>query len=102
MVQKVLRSLNTDATFDQVGVLEKKLAQVKADGGKKVYSYDLSSATDRLPIWLQVRVLEPVIGLLQAAGWASTLVDREYKTPKDVNIPSVKYAVGQPMGALSS
>lgn len=41
-----------DGTFDQL----KPLARVPF-GKVPIYSYDLSSATDRLPIGLQVKIL---------------------------------------------
>jgi hypothetical protein len=42
------------------------------------YGYDLSAATDRLPITLQVAVLESWIGSKAASLWKSLLVDRNY------------------------
>lgn len=54
LLQDVLRLLKEDATFDQVGKLEKKIAYVKSRGVNVSYSFDLSSATDRLPVSLQV------------------------------------------------
>jgi len=82
-------------------------------------SIDLSAATDRLPISLQVSLLRALLkdlvpdSTLFAEAWRSILVDRPYSIslsneiqkgsvlPKTVP-KDVLYAVGQPMGALSS
>jgi len=70
----------------------------------ELYSFDLSAATDRLPIDLQVQVLSLLIGRKGAEAWRDLLVGREYRAvSKQYNINTrLKYAVGQPMGALSS
>lgn len=47
-----------DATFDQDQAV-KSLSEVK---GKRFFSFDLSAATDRLPIQLQVRILSAFFG----------------------------------------
>jgi hypothetical protein len=85
-------------------------------------SIDLSAATDRLPISLQVSLLKIMLKDLVpdsqqfAEAWADLLVKREYSTGLTPgahnkrhkfivpgNIPArVMYSVGQPMGALSS
>lgn len=86
-------------------------------------SIDLSAATDRLPISMQVKLLEVLLSdivpdsRLFAEAWRDILVSREYSTGLslknrhlwkkimdiDSDIPSsVTYSVGQPMGALSS
>jgi len=68
-IQGILRNLNEDATFDQVGKLERKLLEMQKKYRKaKAFSYDLSSATDRLPVLLQVYILRPLLGLKSAIG----------------------------------
>lgn len=68
-IQGVLRLLDEDATFDQVGKLEKKLLEMQKKYKRpKAFSYDLSSATDRLPVLLQVYILSPLLGLKSAIG----------------------------------
>jgi hypothetical protein len=73
----------------------------------RCYSFDLSAATDRLPINYQaliVQQLHPKLGVT----WKELLCGRDYyisssmaKLSKD--LPAmVRYSVGQPMGALSS
>jgi hypothetical protein len=101
-----LRMLPTDGTFNQLAPVERLL---KSFRGRKTWvaSYDLSAATDRLPLALQVRLLVPILGEKMAANWASLLVSQPYGLPKiaksyNLGFNSVVYAVGQPMGALSS
>jgi len=84
-------------------------------------SIDLSAATDRLPISLQVSVLKVLLEDLVpdsqqfAEAWKDLLVVRKYSTglspqrskKSEFTIPGdvpeyVTYSVGQPMGALSS
>lgn len=92
-----------DGTFDQL----KPLSRVPF-GLRPIYSLDLSAATDRLPIWLQKGLLTELFGKEYSNHWANLLVGREYQTSHLLNdhpyikVKSVKYATGQPMGALSS
>lgn len=60
----VLKALPMDGTFDQDRPL-KRLMSLHEEGalaGQTFYSYDLSAATDRLPIALQVQVLACQLG----------------------------------------
>lgn len=68
------------------------------------FGYDLSAATDRLPIYLQERVLSSFFGEKLALAWVDLLVRREYILPTSEYSQGdrLHYAVGQPMGALSS
>jgi hypothetical protein len=50
-ISKILRSLPNDGTFDQSGAVERCFAKAKAAGFS--FGYDLSAATDRLPISIQ-------------------------------------------------
>lgn len=94
-ISKVLKIIPQDGTFDQWKPLETwVLPRLRL--GAKAFSFDLSSATDRLPINLQVQILDyffPGLGL----KWKA-LLDREWIFQKK----PVRYAVGQPMGAYSS
>jgi len=94
----VLARIKEDGTFDQLF----PLSQIVKFGYKKFWSFDLSSATDRLPISLQVILLEPLLGYRLSRIWQSLLVDREYTLKLGKETKSYTYAVGQPMGALSS
>lgn len=88
-----LRKLPYDGTFDQDGALKRLLAN-KADG-HKFYSFDLSAATDRLPIDLQEQILQ-LLGY-DSRNWRR-LLDLGWHWKGE----QVKYSVGQPMGAYSS
>jgi hypothetical protein len=55
-----LRRLPNDGTFDQEAAFSR--AQDKASVSGKCFGYDLSAATDRLPISLQTKILENWIG----------------------------------------
>lgn len=101
-----LRRVSTDGTFDQVAPVERLIARMKTDH-EFVASYDLSAATDRLPLQLQVDLLMPLLGAELSALWAFMLVGRPYMLPRiaksyNLGFNYVSYAVGQPMGALSS
>lgn len=90
----LLGRIPQDGTFDQHAPVY-RLKLTKSDF---VASYDLSAATDRLPLQVQKMVLGPVLGLHLAECWGDLLTKREYWL-KD---KPYTYAVGQPMGALSS
>nr|QDH88256.1 MAG: RNA-dependent RNA polymerase [Mitovirus sp.] len=100
-----LRNIPTDGTFDQMGPVSRLLDRFK--GEEWFASYDLSAATDRLPVAIQVSLLKPLLGERLAHLWAYILVGRPYGLPKvaksyNLGYMSVYYKVGQPMGALSS
>jgi len=101
----ILRSLGpTDGTFDQDGAADHIMELMREH--PTAFSYDLSAATDRLPLILQIKILDsylPNLGL----HWANLLVNRDYSVPGHPTLdenssPTVRYATGQPMGALSS
>lgn len=58
----------------------------------------MSAATDRLPIETQVQVLSQFLPREVAEAWAKVLVGRDWWFAGE----TYRYAVGQPMGALSS
>jgi hypothetical protein len=119
----ILRKIPQDGTFDQVKPVKELIERCETKGVRQVYSYDLSAATDRLPVVLQEWLLAAFAGRAYAECWRAVLCDRWYRLPqvfsktfgpfafsnldkesdglkfKDAR---VKYAVGQPMGALSS
>jgi hypothetical protein len=97
---EILRDIRMDGTFDQTGPL-KYLIQA-AEEGKPLYSLDLSAATDRLPISIQRQLLSTLFGAELAGAWANLLVGRAYRLHDGESFKDLKYAVGQPMGALSS
>jgi len=68
------------------------------------FGFDLTAATDRLPIVTQVAVLNSLYGNGIGDLWSNILINRDYLIETDdYDLPdSVRYTVGQPMGALSS
>jgi len=56
----ILKNIPMDGTFDQ----HRPIKDLINKGSGKFYCYDLSSATDRLPIKLQVQVLNELISNL--------------------------------------
>lgn len=105
MLFRILKSIPQDATFDQDRGVQMGIQLLRRCG--IAYSYDLSAATDRLPIIIQAPLIEHLIPRA-SASWMKLLVGREYQTPLahrrlGMKVPkAVSYAVGQPMGALSS
>lgn len=87
-----------DGTFNQV----KPLSFLK--GEKMCYSYDLTSATDRWPVFLLYLITQSLFG----RGWASSAVNSAL-TANIFTVPFVKtkasavaFAAGQPLGYFSS
>lgn len=67
-----------DGTFDQAGPLRSLQDKLSKKDNKFVASYDLSAATDRLPIDLQVQVLSQFTGNRELAeAWKTLLVERD-------------------------
>lgn len=99
----ILRTIKQDATFDQNAGLEYARSVLRrkklSNEDLSVFSYDLSSATDRLPVILQILLLNEI---QEGFGnvWARILIDRDYYVPQLKK--SVRYKTGQPMGAFSS
>lgn len=97
----VLRKWPMDGTFNQMRPLS------RAWRFSTLFSMDLTAATDRLPMSLQVLIFKSVFSMTdeEANAWREAMVGRSYRLPYGVfhkGANSVKYAVGQPMGALSS
>lgn len=114
---ELLRMIPTDGTHDQLKPIERLLRR-RPHG--PFYSFDLSAATDRIPLSLQKALLAPILTSWGAEIWGTLLVGRPYvichkdagKHP-DVSrdaqgvklsgdLYSVTYGAGQPMGAYSS
>jgi len=95
----ILKTIPMDGVYNQ----DASSAKVKAwtsDETVKVFSYDLSAATDRLPLKVQKMALAEALGDQSLVNeWASVLTNRDYTTEGG---QKVRYAVGQPMGAYSS
>lgn len=90
----ILREIPNDGTFDQ----DKPLIPLSKSGKTYLGSCDMSAATDRLPVKLQALLLSHIFGPKIAESWMRLLVSRPYIGDRK----NIWYAVGQPMGALSS
>jgi hypothetical protein len=90
---RFLKEIPQDGTYNQLGPLN--LLKANPNKGHDFSCYDLSAATDRLPIDLQVEILN-LIGL-DGSIWKDLL-----DIPWQFHGKEYRYAVGQPMGAYSS
>lgn len=89
-----LRYVGSDGTFDQITQFENVRS---ASRTMPVWSYDLTTATDRIPLCLDIDVLRSLdveIGKL----WGEILMEFPFYHRGKV----IKYSVGQPMGFYSS
>lgn len=100
----VLTRIPQDGTFDQLRPVRALIKEIEERNLFEVFSYDLTAATDRLPLTLQVRVLGLFLGHDYATCWGDFLTRRGYRLySKEYNVKGTfYYSVGQPMGALSS
>jgi hypothetical protein len=96
---KVLAAIPEDCTYEQGDKVSNWLTK---EG--PYYCLDLTSATDRFPASFQKDVLSKFIGQRRAQAWYSIMVDRDFVVPPHWGHPTrtVRYAVGQPLGAYSS
>jgi len=92
----ILKLIKEDGAFDQIKPVKALLSR----GVSKTFCYDLSAATDRFPISIQVDVLSFLYNREVANAWKQVLINRPYYL-KETN-QSYFYGAGQPMGALSS
>lgn len=116
----ILAQISQDGTFDQLKPIRRLQDKYASNPRKRTFaSIDLSAATDRLPISLQQVILKHLLkGVVPdpvsfSKNWRELLVGRPYQVKFNAEIqkqaicpkthPSgLFYAVGQPMGALSS
>jgi len=102
----LLKEIPQDGTFDQLKPVKRLLKRLPK--GRVVYSFDLSAATDRIPVLLQGFLLACIFGRQFASTWRALLCGRKYYVGKKrariagLSSPWIRYSVGQPMGALSS
>lgn len=101
---KCLRKLPCDRTFTQApefGVPLKK-------GNHKLWSLDLSAATDRFPIKLQEKLIRTIFNYDISSNWVNILINRDFAytgpllSDGGYETSYYRYSVGQPMGAYSS
>jgi len=87
-----LKTVDEDGTFNQTAPLDKIM---KLNNDHKFSCFDLTAATDRLPMALQVDILNS-LGV-DGSLWRNLL-----NIPWSYKGQDVFYSVGQPMGAYSS
>jgi len=94
---RILSRIPQDCTFEQSAFL-KGVAKWPI-----YYSVDLSAATDRFPIQVIYDLLRTHLPSKYCEGWLDIMVGYPFKV-KHPNglIESIRYAVGNPMGAYSS
>lgn len=91
---KTLRMNSCDGTFDQISQFERVS---KAASERPVWSFDLTTATDRIPLVLDIDVaksLNSEVGTL----WGEILIEFPFNYRDRI----ISYKVGQPMGFYSS
>jgi len=108
---ELLKKVPNDGTFDQEASVSRSVEKSERYGC--AYSFDLSSATDRLPRVLTGKILENLFSISgYSEAWQSLMADRTFcfsasvkkKYPHLLEDQSneYRYSVGQPMGGLSS
>jgi len=101
---EILSLLPQDATFDQEG----KVREFATRGYLTIYSLDLKSATDLIPLHLYRALFSWVMPQKVVDLWIDLLVNRDFVVPQTMSrvVPdgpgTVRYTTGQPMGALTS
>nr|UPW42089.1 MAG: putative RNA dependent RNA polymerase [Hainan mangrove mitovirus 5] len=103
---KMIKLIPNDGTFDQEASV--KRLQSKSTLSGKAFSFDLSAATDRLPVLLSSKVLGQIFSKRFGQAWLSFMVQRDFAMNSAVaerygySNDFIRYEVGQPMGFLSS
>lgn len=95
-LMKILRGLETDGTFNQELAFQRILEKSK---GHKTFCFDLSGASDRIPLEVQTIMMSQLFGEDIANAWAHLISNREFHHKYG---DPVKWKVGQPLGLLSS
>jgi len=100
----IFKKLPNDGTHDQSRAFD--IAQGLAEKYNGSFGFDLSSATDRLPVAVQSYFLSIIFDNHKFGKlWEYILVQRPYYISNNkygFEKGNIYYSVGQPMGALSS
>lgn len=97
-LMRALRTIPNDGTYNQV----KPMNALRDRELPNLWSYDLKSATDRFPLFLQSALMGGFFGTLIKAGWEMMMMfpfDVPFVKAKGI---SYQFAMGQPLGAYSS
>jgi hypothetical protein len=121
--RSILRVIPQDGTFDQMKPIKSLVESKMKDKDRRLFSFDLSAATDRIPVVIQEVLLGAFTTDEFASLWRRLLTERLYRVPSLLvktygvknllrngyvlskgtqGVVCAKYAVGQPMGAYSS
>jgi hypothetical protein len=93
-LNRVLRKIPQDCTFDQGGYKD------KISTWKVFHSIDLTAATDRFPIQVISFVLKAKFPTSFVDAWEAIMIGHPFDVPTLET--EVSYKVGNPMGAYSS
>jgi hypothetical protein len=101
---RALRKIPQDCTYDQEAGARRVMWWIKE--GKKVYSFDLSSATDRFPLGLTRTVLKGLSHSANMKMWVDTFSVLA-RIPAAVGYNGsrtqrIMWRVGQPLGVIAS
>lgn len=103
----LLRLIPNDGTFDQEASIKRSMT--KALNANCAFSFDLTAATDRLPVILTSIIIEEIWRFKGISKlWTSIMTNRDFsfnnKVAEKLGVSEgpYRYAVGQPMGGLSS
>jgi len=91
-----LEKIPSDRTFNQ----DPHFTHVEIDHSQKLWSIDLTAATDRFPVSLQKQILSKLVGPDYAENWNILMTGSPFRHPYAEE--GMYYSVGQPMGAKSS
>jgi hypothetical protein len=97
-LMKWLKSQPTDGTNDHSFAAKAVREWTLTD--QPIWSFDLTTATDRYPVFLQSRVMAAIFGSEIAELWEKIINDREFLVPEGTH--AIRFNAGQPLGALSS
>jgi len=94
---RLLRSIPQDGTrsHDEAS----KIVRTWTAAGRRLWSVDLSNATDRFPLELQVAMVEGLKGKVFAGLWRRAMGIKPWHSGTN---EYVRYEVGQPMGSKTS
>lgn len=97
-IMKRLAAIHQDGTHDQ----SRSVSLVKEQTLKgPLYSFDLTTATDRFPVKITEIVMTALFGKVVSQLWLKVMTDRDFSLP-NAKGQTVRYAAGQPMGLYSS
>jgi hypothetical protein len=98
VLAQIVSQIPTDGTFSQDKAFS-RLLDMSRSSSSVMYSYDLSAATDRLPISLSERIISELFTLEHGKLWRALLTERVFI---DNYGNKITYNTGQGMGLKTS